>query len=179
MVDVPLAAALDHDIPQLERLPNVLENGGGLFLVPGADEVWFGQHSDRPVTLGIDLPILFIFTFSDCGAKQEVLATQRVLFVYQLCVVAPVCVRVLSFLILQRIIELCRVRVSFFFFFFHCFLLFRNVRNPEMRSALADTPVVCGTQVQFTRPRAEKEGKSVCEMNRGACVSACVSARRV
>ena len=55
LVDVPLASALDHDVPELERLPNVLENRGRLLLVPRADEVRLGEHPDRAVTLGVDL----------------------------------------------------------------------------------------------------------------------------
>lgn len=42
LVDVPLAAALDHHVPELERLADVLEDRGRLIFVAGTDEVGLG-----------------------------------------------------------------------------------------------------------------------------------------
>lgn len=42
LVDVPLASALDHDVPELERLANVLQDRGCLVFVARTDEVGLG-----------------------------------------------------------------------------------------------------------------------------------------
>lgn len=55
LVDVSLTPTLDHDVPELERLTNVLQNGGGLVFIARTNQIGLGQNADRTVALRVNL----------------------------------------------------------------------------------------------------------------------------
>mmetsp|Transcript_56119 Transcript_56119/g.105252 ORF Transcript_56119/g.105252 Transcript_56119/m.105252 type:complete len:216 (+) Transcript_56119:211-858(+) len=53
VVELFLGAVLAHDVAQLQRLAHVVQHRQHLVFGARADEVWFGQHPNRPNSVGI------------------------------------------------------------------------------------------------------------------------------
>lgn len=52
---VESSPVLHHDVPQLKRLPYIVQNRQNLVLITRADQVRLGQHPDRTFTPGVNL----------------------------------------------------------------------------------------------------------------------------